>query len=783
MTLALGITATTVVYSVLDSAVLRPFPYPDLERIVTLRHWSPETEVSAAVSAPTLRDWQSDALSFETLGANGSARLAVTGVPFPAQIRVSLVSEGWFRVFGVRPAQGRAFRTAEHRPGRAQVAIVSDAFWTNQLGGAPDSIGEAIVVDGRTVTVVGVLSAKDFSSTAIFMPLAFDTARFDERGAQRLGVYGLLADGVTVQRAQIEVDMLSERLRSAYPHTNADLRTRVDRYADTVVSNYEDRLWMTFGAVVLVLLTACLNVAGLQAVHVTNRWTEIRTQAALGATAGVIGWQQIIRGVALCTGGGLMALVMAAWSIRTVASVGPPTLFRFRPPQFSGELFALALALTAVSTILAGVLPALWAERTAVASSIAASEFKHGGSARGRARRTLVTIQVALSVVLLAGAGVVVDDLRRQLSADLGFDAGNKLVTRIDLPRPQYQSRAARLDFVQSARDHLLTLPGIESVEVSNYVPFDRYTFTTLLSVDGLDHNPFAESPTIQYRVVTPGYFRLMDIPVLRGRPFEPEDASGPGVAIISEGVRRRLFGQTAGLGRRIDLHLWNPTGSRAGDTLEMTAVVVGVVGDVLEMRFAGDPRSTVYLPYAQHPDSTVSFIIARHDGIGGDGARDIRGALAAVAPSVAVASVDLFEALVGRLLADEQFLSGTLGLFAFLAVFLASVGLYGVVAQGVTHKSRDLAIRVALGASERNILRLVLRDVAGMALIGIACGCVAAVWVRRLLLAIDVVPVIPGSVLLLVVSLLMMGTLLLAASPQLWRASRLDVVTILREQ
>ena len=785
ITLAIGLGAATAVFSVLEAAILRPLSHPELDRMVVLRHGGEREAVSSVVSGPNFRDWESEAQSFEALSAVQTApmRPFVSGTSAPEQVVVARVSQGFFPVFGIQVAHGRDFRTADGLADPDQVAVISHGFWQRHFGDAPTVLGQNLTIRGRSLTIIGILRSDFFLTADILVPLEFDAPFIQNRAAQRLQVVGRLKPAVTVEQAQAEMDTLASRLEEAYPEANDGLGVRVALLMEQQGNSYfASRLWITFSAVGFVLLIGCLNVANLQLARLDERRQELDLHRALGAGQRRLVWQLLTESTLLATAGVGGGLLVAVGTMRAIVALAPAPLIGSSPPTLNLTVFSFLLAATVVTILVVGLLPALRVVRTRGISSLSVGRSLTAGTSRRRLRRGLVASQAALSVVLLIGAGSLLQDLTARSAAPLGFDAGDKLTVRVNLPRPQYQSMPTRMDYLDTARNQLLRLPGVTGVAAVNFVPFDRYVFNTHLWVEGFEEHPLRETPAVQFRTVTADYFRVMAIPVLAGRSFdERDDVGAPPVLIVNDGLRRRLFGEASGLDQQVHLNIWNPTGTRAGDPLDPSGTVVGVVGDVRD-RMETDPRLRVYLPYRQHTDSSIAFVVSRR-GPGTASVRNIHAVLASVDPLVEPASTDTLEQMVGRQLVDPRFFASLLTGFALVALVLAAVGLYGVLAQGVTQRAREFAIRIALGAQLRDVRWIIAREASWMSVGGLLVGLGAAAGLHGLLESFVVSENLDLPQVFLLGPLVFVGVVGLAVLSPIRRAARVNPAEALRAE
>jgi putative ABC transport system permease protein len=784
LTLALGIGATTAVFSVVYGILLRPLSFPQSDRLV--RVVSLDGDVVWTASPPDFVDWRAQATSFQALAAVNTGSVALTGEGPARRFGRASITAAYFAVLGVAPQLGRGFTDANEVPGAAQQVVMSDAVWHTEFGAAPDIVGRSVRLDNEEYEVVGVMP-RGFDAPGgvdFWVPLAFtaDMLR-TQRGAHYLDVYGRLAQGVTVDRADREMTEIAARLDAAYPDANPGWSARVTALRDALIGDVRQPLWALMGAVGLVLLMACVNVASLLLGRAVGREREHAIQATLGAgRLRLLRGTMVESGVLALAGGGIGA-ILAVWGVAALTNIAPGDLPRLGEVRVDGWVLGFTLLVTALTGLVFATAPSLHLLRHRERSGALAIGDR-GGTAGGRIqrwRRALVVVQMALAVTLVAGAGLLGRSFGRLLATDPGFDVGDALAFSLSVPDAGYEDPARVETFVADVEERLAALPGVTAVGSIFGLPLTGFDFSiSITSTDGrtFDSAEQERRTSPQMRIVTPGYFAAMGIPVLRGRGITEHDRNGsPPVVVVSETAARMMFGGDDPLGHRFEL------GTRMGlGRGRVGGEVVGVVGDVKDVSLRAAPRPLIYAVHRQFPVGFLQVVL-RTTGDPRALAEPARRVVAGVDPNVPLYRVQTLGQLVRGSVAQARFLTVVLGLCATVALALAAIGIYGVVAYAVAQRTRELGIRLALGARAADILWLVLRQGAMLGGLGAALGLAAALLATRALgrLLYQVAPTDPitfglGTLGLLVVALL-------ASYLPARRAAGVDPVEALRHE
>jgi putative ABC transport system permease protein len=782
LTLALGIGATTAVFSVVHGILLRPLPFPESDRLVQVMALDGDVEWTA--SPPDFMDWRAETTSFQALAAVNTGAFALTGDGPAQQYSGATVSAAYFTVLGVAPQVGRAFTEANEVPGANRVVVMSEAVWRARFGADPAVVGRHVRLDGGDYEIVGIMP-RGFDAPGgmdFWVPLAFmpDDLR-TQRGAHYLNVYGRLAPDVTLERADREMKQIAARLDLAYPDANPGWSARVTALRESIVGDVGRPLWAMLGAVALVLLMACVNVASLMLGRAVGREREDAVRTALGA-----GRLRLVRGVMIESGvlalaGGVVGTLLAIWGVAALTRIAPGNLPRLDEVGVDAWALGFTLVVTIVTGLVFGAAPSLHHLRRRDASgALAAGE--RGGTAGGRLqrwRRALVVAQMALAVTLVAGAGLLVKSFARLLATDPGFSTESALTFNLSVPDAGYEVPERVDAFVVDVEQRLAALPGVTAVGAIFGLPLTGFDFSiSMTSVDGrtFDAQEQAQRTSPQMRIVTPGYFAAMGIPLVRGRGISDQDqAGGPPVVVVSETGGRLIFGGEDPLGHRFEL------GTRMGlGRGRVGGEVVGVVGDVKDASLRAPPRPLIYAVHRQFPVRFLQVVL-RTPGDPLALAEPARQAVAAVDPNVPLYRVRTLGQLLGASVAQARFMTLVLGLFAAVALALAAVGIYGVVAYTVAQRTRELGIRLALGARAADILWLVLRQGAILGGLGAAIGLAGALVSTRALarMLYEVTPSDPATFALGTVGLLAVA--LVASYLPARRASGVDPVEALR--
>jgi len=779
-TLALSLAANTAILGVADAVLLRPLPYPDPDRLVEIRGASSERGLETApLSNQRFLALAERNASFSSLGAWTTDTINLTGVPEPVELHALRVSPGVLETLGVRPDPGRNFLPVEEVRGGPPVVLLGREIWSRRFGSDPGVAGRTISLGGVSHTVVGVLprglafpdGAADIWIPRVAEP-AFLSAGAVERGAGYLNLVARLKAGVTPGAARAELDLLAKNDPRA-DGLDAGMTYRMAPLKETLTRGSRPALLLLLGSVGFVLLIACANVANLMLAKSTGRRREIALRSALGAGRARIVALLLTESLLLAFVAGVLGLLLARWGIDLLVSAGASGLPRAGEIRLDGRIAAATIALSLLSGLVFGIGPALSTSSGDVAGSLKEGGGNSaGGNAGRRLRGGLVVAEVALSVVLLIGAGLLLRSFVRLQAVETGFDAAGLLVAQTHLPASRYAQPAAMRDFYSRLVGDVETLPGVVSAGASESLPLGEPGAQTLVAVDGAALPPPGERAVVSLDTVSPGYFRTMGIPLRKGRLFTPEDGPGaPIKVVVSTGFARRFFPGADPIGRRVVL-------GRGATGFE----IVGVVGDVRHGGLDESPAPSFYLCSLQRTVPRMSLIV-RTAGAAPGLASAIRERVRSIDPDQPVARIATMDEIIGGSLADRRFLLRIVGAFALAALLLAAVGIYGVTAYAVGRRAPEMGIRIALGAGRRDLVGMVVGETLRLTLagaaIGVACALAAGPALSGFLYGVGAGD--PATIALIV--LLLTAVSILAAWAPARRAARIDPAIALRSE
>lgn len=778
--LGLGLGANAMVYAILDGMLLRPLPFAEADQLVAVQHGDRATGAiyQYALSRPYFLDLRARSRSVSALAAYATGTtMSLGGAQGSEAVTGARVSAEFFAVLGARPLVGRGFRPDESAPGAPRVTALSEALWRERYSADPSIVGRAITLDGQPTTVVGVMPARvglTGDRERLWVPLEH---RLDEaeRGGNYLSVVGRLAPGATLDQARREFGAIGREIARAHPDADAETVPRVDPLRDTLVPPDLVALFgAMFGAVGFVLLIACANVASLLLARASGRARELAVRAALGAPRARVVRLVVLEGVLVAAGGGVLGILVARAGLAAMLGAVPVVYPAWLTFGIDARVVAYALLLAVGAGTGLGLVPALRATRPSLAPTLrdggrGAVGASGGG---GRLRGGLVTAQLALTVVLLAGAGLMVKSVLKLQAADPGFDPRGVLAVRVFAPGARYERAAARRALVTRTRERLMGVPGVAAVSTAGIAPLSGASSGSGFVAEGQAVPP-GRAPWAHLRPVGDGYFALLRHPLVAGREFSATEAadSGAAVAVVNETLARRVWPGQGALGQRLSL-------GRGADTRWLT--VVGVARDAKIVGLERGPESVIFVPQAPTVDRSSTFLL-RTAGDAGALAPAVRAALREVDPALAVLDLQTMPAVVRQSLWRARLFGTTFGTFAAAALLLALVGVYGVVAYTVAERTRELGIRLALGARPRDVYRAVLGGSTRLAALGLGAGAVLALALTRVLASAlpNVSPRDP-AVLLGVVASLAAATLAASWVPAR-RATRVDPVASMR--
>ena len=730
VTLALGIGATTAVFTVVNGVLLRPLPYREPDRLVQLFHGR-NGRLSMTYSPPNYRDVTtgSDVFAGATAITPSSANLVGNGDP--QQLDGANVTTPFFTVLGVTPQLGRAFVDADGIEGAPPVAIVGDGLWRRQFGGRSDIVGSTIRLDGKPFTVIGV-APPDLtipSGAEYWRPLMFssDNLSDKQRGAQWIGAIARLKPGVTLEQANAAMAIVARRLSDQYPNINKDRVMTAMRLHDRIVRGIRPALLILLGAVTLVLLVACVNVANLLLARANSRAREVAVRAAVGAGRARLIQQFLVESVVLGVAGGVAGLAVAYWAIRALVALGPSRIPRLAEVGVDWRVLMFVVAVAVTTSVVFGLVPALATTGRSFARLVSTAGRGLVGEAGTRVRRTLVVAEMALAVILLVAAGLLMRSYQRISNVDPGFSPDHVLTFSIGLPESKYKTSAAAGGFVQAFVDGLAARPGVEAAAGVFGLPLDD-NFSASSSFTRPGETDSADSPSVGMRIVTPDYFKALRIPLRAGRLFDGhDDEAGAEVVVINEEAARRYWPGMNPIGQR--LHL----GVRLAEARSGQKTIVGVVGDVKWNGLDATPPPEVYLPHKQHAVDSLTIVV-RTAGEPTAFVPVARADLATLDRELPISAVRTMDEVVGRSIVERRFMMLLLGTFAAVAILLAAIGVYGVLAYIVSQRTQEIGVRLAIGASPADVVRLFLREGVALAAAGLLIGVVSALAAGRVL-------------------------------------------------
>jgi predicted permease len=779
-TLALGVGANTAIFSVVNGVILRPLPYHEPENLVMvqIQYADGDGSVSYAHSQPDIHDIQTEVQSIEASAGYQTTAFTITGGGEPEVVRGIRVTNGLFDVFHVAPVIGRDLRAEENVPAGPLVAVIGHSFWQERFGGDPDVIGETIELSERRYEIVGVAPAGfDFTREAqIWVPLYHDLEGC-ARGCHFIRFVARLRQGVTIESAQSELSLLATRLQEAYVDTNYGKELRLITLADTVYGNVRTGLFVMLGAVGFVLLIACANVANLLLARGTARTGEIAVRSALGASRGRLVTQLLIEALVLAALGGALGVGLARGGLGALLKLAPSNLPRLEEIAVDAGVLVFALGTVTIVTFLFGLMPAFRLANTSVSETL-----NHSGrgeitsTASAWSRSALLVGEVALSLMLLFGAGLLLRSFSQLNAVDLGFDKERVLTFVISLPEARYDADEA-VRFFEQLETQVAAVPGVEAVGSVLGSPMGGSSVGGSFKLLDRPEPPPGQEPSAMVRAVTSGYLETLRVPLLRGRGFEPSDRidSRP-VVLVSEQFVKRHYPEKDPLGEQIELHV------SFGYDIEEPYTIVGVVGDVRSRSLRDDPVPEMYVVQAQSGTDFLR-VLARLAPGATDVLPAIRREVRTIDPNIPLRGIEQLETAVERAFGPARFYLLLLSIFAGVAVTLAAIGLYGVVAYLVSRRTREIGIRIALGAHAGDVVRLVLRQGMVPAGLGIALGLLGAWGASRVLgsLLYNVAPEDP--ITFAVVTALLLGIVVLAILIPARKASRIAPVEALRTE
>ena len=735
-TLALAIGATTAIFSVIDGVLLKPLPFRDPERVVRVTNMRDGNRMVSSV--PDYLDIRTQSKSYSSLAAIDAQAMNLTGGSEPERVAAARVGAAFWSLLGVTPEIGRGFAPNEDSLSAGRTVMLSDGLWKRRFGADRRIVGKTIALDGNSYTVIGVAPA-GFSfpdRPDVWIPLVFsqDDVNPEGRGAHWMGIIGRLAPNVTVAQATSELVTITRRLEQQYPESNTNMTGAVIPMQEYMVGDVRPALYVMLGAVAFVLLIACANVANLLLVRAASRESEMAVRTALGAGSWRIVRQLVIESVLLAGLGGVFGTLLALWGVDLLLAMAPNGLPRINEVSVNGSVLLFTAAVTVLTGVLFGMFPALHTARANVSGMLKdATRGSSGGVASRRARNTLVMAEMALAVVLLVGAGLLIRSFTKLLAVDPGFRAERVVTFAIAAPDTKYGQYAQRRVLATNLIERMKRVPGAQGAAIVTGMPLTNIMMRTSAHIVGTPPERPAERKVTDVAMATPGYFATMGIPLISGRDFTDRDGSGaPVVAIVNQEFVKRYFPNENPIGKRIELG-WEQDTAATGGNMTLGGEIVGVVGNVKRRGLSREVFPETYASFMQPTFSNFSVVVRS--------TADPSTVMAAIRAQVRELDRDLplselrqVKELVSASVSRPRFYTTILGVFAAIALVLAAVGIYGVISYAVSLRTRELGIRIALGASGRQVSGLVLQQGVGLAIAGVLLGGAGAYWLTRLL-------------------------------------------------
>jgi len=780
LTLALGIGANTAIFSVVDAVLLRPLPYPQSERLFVVYQTLPQDPAqNTGVSYPNYLDWTQQNQAFDSIAAARGNSQALSGQGEPTYIESGSVTSNYFDVLRVKPMLGRTLQSSDDALDASPVVVMSETLWRARFGADPAIVGKTITLEQHGVTVAGIVPAYFHpsvpdSAAQLWVPLRQDGVFSDMHGRRAghyLAVLGRLKPGVTAAQAQSEMAALQDRLAEQYPNENKGWGIRVVSLQADMAGNVRAALLVLLGAVGFVFLIACANVASLQLARAASRRKEIAIRVALGAGRQRLLRQFLTESVLLSFIGGAVGLVLAYEALQGLIAWLPADLPRVSEIHVDARVLAFGLALSVLSGVIFGLAPAWHSSESRLAEALEGARGAGEERTSHRARNAFVIAETALAIVLLIGAGLLIRSFARLQQVNVGFNPAQLLTAQVGLPRAKYAKPEQWISFYQQTLERMNALPGAQEAAVAVPLPLSDSYINLAFEIEGRPPRAKSESPTADFVAISPNYFHVLQVPLLRGREFRGADSeSGPKVCVISSSVAQQLFPNDSALGQRILIGY--PTNS--------SREIVGIVGDVKDSDLSARQTAQIYVPFVQNPLWAADIAVrARGNPSSLGGA--LREQIRAIDSALPVAEVKPMEEAIGSSIAQPRFRTALLSLFGAAALLLAAIGIYGVLAYTVTQQTREIGIRMALGANPGRVLRLVLARGLRLAGAGTAIGVLAALVLTRLLgsLLFDVSATDPLT--FAAVAGLLLAVALLACYVPARRAMRVDPMVALR--
>jgi putative ABC transport system permease protein len=780
LALALGIGATTLIFSIVNAVLLRPLPFRDADRVIRIEERHGQSAHTSNFTYASFLDLGRQTAALEHIAASRFGTANLTDGAEPERVNSLLVSAEYFLTLGVAPALGRSFLPDEDAPGRNNVVILSHGLWQRRYGADPNLVGKTIKVEGASVTVVGVMprgfrSGHPFNGQYdLWRPLAATGNLRDNRRSHVLGVIARLRSGSSVEQAQAELSAAARRIEEQNPGADdPELNASVIRLQDRMVAPMRLALIVFLCAVGLLLLIACANVANLMLARSAAREREMAIRAALGASRLRLARQLLTESSLLALIGGAAGLLIAVWGVKLIASLDPANFPRINEVNIDGRALVFALIVSLLTGALFGLAPALQLPKQGLYETLKEGGRCAAGVRRGRLRQALVVFEVALALVLLVGAGLLGASFLRLTQVNRGLDPTNVLTINLNLSSSKYPNGQQQTAVLRQFLERVSAAPGVRSAGLTLTLPFTGGPATDF-EIEGRPPAEAGQEPIADIRVVDANYFRTLAIPLRAGRFFaESDGAEAPRVMIINEEMTRRHWPNENPIGRRVTMKDWGPP---------LTGEIVGVVGDVKADGLDSSTRPMIYWPYPQFP-GVFNALVIRAEGDPMNIVAAVKSQVRSVDREQPLSGIQPMEEVIADSIAPRRFNMLLLGIFATLAMLLTGVGIYGVISYTVAQRTREIGVRMALGARRADVLKLVVRQGMSLALAGMGAGLAASFALTRLMANL-LFGVSPSDPLTFCVIALLIGSIaLLACYLPARRATKVDPLVALRSE
>jgi len=777
VTLGLGIGANTAIFSIVNGVLLSALPYPQPEQLTMV--WLDNRQQGIRddiTSYPNFQDWRDRNKTFQGMAGARSLNFSLTGVGEPEEIRAATVSANFFQLMGVNPARGRGFTAEEEQPGKDKIVVLSHGLWQRRFGGDPGILNKTISLNGEPHVVVGLMPPgfQFPEKTEIWGPLAPDEQARAARGSFWLPVVGRLKPGVTRAHAQADMDVIGKQLEQQYPDTNAGYGVNVVPLMEQTVGSIRRSLLVLFGAVLFVLLIACANVANLLLAGAAARQREIAVRVALGAGRWRIIRQLLTESALLSVAGGALGVLLASWGLQLLLDLSPANIPRLENIRLDARALGFTLGLSLLTGLIFGLAPALQTSHLELSETLKEGGRTGAGGARAQGLRSVfIVAEVALTLALLVGAGLLIRSFWRLHQVNPGFKTDRLLTLQLTLPRSKYPEGLPRVSFFERLQERLAALPGVEAASATSSILLPRLTNSSGFTIENKPQDPREQRPDLPFDVVQPNYFQTMGIQLLNGREFTAQDTRDkPQVAIVNETLVKRYFPNEDPIGKRFTF------GDVNNNPRWIT--IVGVVRDTKRQGLDLPVRIESWMPHAQLPLRYMEVTL-RTAGDPLALSQAARETVWSLDRDLPIPKMQTMEQILSENAAQRRLNMLLLGLFALVALILAAVGIYGVMSYAVTQRTREIGLRVALGAQTRDVLGLIVGQGMKLALAGVIIGLAAAFVLTRLMSSMLFDVSVTDPVTFAAIAVLLTGVAFVACWVPARRAAKVDPMVALR--